>query len=331
MRRRRFLQSLSSALLGSACLYALPASGREAARTTGYAYPKAHLGHSLGAAHPESPRRLAAVERRLSSSGLSQRLTRLEPATHIGAQLYEVHTREHVRSIRDGYPASHQAAAQAVGCVLSATRAVCEGRVGNAFCATRPPGHHALNTGREEGFCFYNSVAIGARYAQREYGLEKVLIVDWDYHHGNGTEDVFYSDPSVLFFSTHDFHAYPGTGDPRRTGSGAGAGYNINVHLDCGANDDDIVAAFERQLLPAAHAFAPDIVFVSAGFDSRKGDPLGCFEIGDAGFVRLTEMVMALAREHSQGRLVSVLEGGYNLLGLASAVEAHVRTLMEEG
>ena len=197
----------------------------------------------------------------------------------------------------------------------------------NAFVCSRPPGHHARNSGREEGFCFYNHVAIGARHAQRRHSWQRVLIVDWDYHHGDGTESFFYEDPSVLVFSTHDVNAYPRTGFAERTGSGAGAGLNINAPLACGATDDDIAAAFERHLVPAATRFAPDIVLLSAGFDSRAGDRLGCFAITDRGFERLTRIVMRIADRHCNGRIVSVLEGGYQSAGLASAVLAHVGVL----
>jgi acetoin utilization deacetylase AcuC-like enzyme len=200
-------------------------------------------------------------------------------------------------------------------------------RVRNAFVCSRPPGHHARNSGREEGFCFFNHVAIGARHAQRRHGWRRVLIADWDYHHGDGTESLFYDDPTVLVFSTHDVNAYPRTGFASRTGSGAGDGFNINVPLACGATDDDIAAAFERQLVPAASRFRPDIVLISAGFDSRAGDRLGCFAIGDDGFARLTRIVMKIADTHCAGRIVSVLEGGYQSAGLASAVLAHVDAL----
>jgi acetoin utilization deacetylase AcuC-like enzyme len=161
-------------------------------------------------------------------------------------------------------------------------------------------------------------------------GWQRILIVDWDYHHGDGTESFFYEEPSVLYFSTHDWDAYPGTGDPARRGANAGLGYNVNVSLPCGATDADIVAAFTTQLVPAADAFMPDLVLISAGFDSRIDDRLGCFDVTDAGFAQLTRIVMAIAARHCQGRLVSLLEGGYNVRGLASAVETHVRTLLTD-
>jgi acetoin utilization deacetylase AcuC-like enzyme len=216
----------------------------------------------------------------------------------------------------------------AVAGVLGAVKAVVDGRVRNAFCATRPPGHHANNTGREEGFCFYNNAAIAAKYAQEALGLKKVIIIDWDYHHGNGTQNAFYNDGSVLFFSTHNWQDFPGTGNPSMKGEGDGYGLNINVHLDCGAKDRDMLTAWDQQFLTPASRFEPDLVLISAGFDSRMDDLLGCFEMTDDAFKRMTQMAMDLANTFCDGRLVSILEGGYNVDGQARAVVAHVSTLL---
>jgi acetoin utilization deacetylase AcuC-like enzyme len=215
----------------------------------------------------------------------------------------------------------------AVAGSLAAVDAVCTGKVRNAFCAIRPPGHHAEDSG-EYGFCFYNNVAIAARYAQEKHKLQKILIVDWDYHHGNGTEWSFYTDPSVLFFSTHALFAFPGTGSRDKTGAGKGKGLNMNVPLRNGAEDKDIVSAFNDKLVPAADEFKPDMVLVSAGFDSRKDDLLGNFNITDDGFREITKIVMDIAERHGKSRVVSLLEGGYNVEGLALAVQAHVETLL---
>jgi acetoin utilization deacetylase AcuC-like enzyme len=187
-----------------------------------------------------------------------------------------------------------------------------------------------LNTGREEGFCYYNTIAIAARYAQKQYGFKKILIIDWDYHHGNATEAMFYDDPSVLYFSTHDQFAYPGTGDPAKKGIGKGLGFNINVHLPCGTDDKKIIDVYKSILLPAAEKFEPDMILISAGFDSREEDLLGCFDITDAAYVTMTKIVMKIAEKHCDGRVVSMLEGGYNLQGIAKAVTVHIKTLLGE-
>lgn len=338
MNRRDFLGTSAGLVLSGAVLTAehppgggaRPAS-RPTPRRTGIAHDPSFLGHWIAQGHPESPQRLVAIVERLERDGLLERTERIELIGDVEPHLLRVHTAEHVAAIKERYPAAHRAAVSAVSAGVAATDAVCKGDLDNAFCATRPPGHHALNTGREEGFCFYNTVAVAARYAQRVRGLEKILIADWDYHHGNGTEAAFYDDPSVLFFSTHDQYAYPGTGDPHRTGRGEGKGYNVNVHLGCGATDREILAAFSDRLLPAAEAFKPDLVLISAGFDSRKHDTLGCFSVSDAGFAELTKMMADLAARHCEKRLVSVLEGGYRLQGLASAAAAHVEALLGNG
>jgi len=326
MRRRQFLQGLTLLAAGGLAGHVL--ANRQAA-ATGLVYDDRYLDHSLGSTHPESPRRLTTLMQQFRDEGLLGRLEAMTPAGDPGAALEAVHTREHIEAIARRYPVSHEVALNAAGGMTTAVDAVMAGAIRNVFCASRPPGHHALNTGREEGFCFYNHIAIAARHLQRHHGLERILIVDWDYHHGNGTEAAFYDDPSVLFFSTHDVDAYPGTGHASRTGKGDGKGYNINVPLSCGATDAAIVDAFREQLLPAAHDFQPEFILISAGFDSRVSDLLGCFHVTDDGFRRLTRMMMELAGQHCDGRLVSLLEGGYNLKGNASAAAAHAGALLD--
>ena len=295
--------------------------------TTGFVTDIRFLNHFTGAGHPESPERLQAILDRVENGELGGKLFRLAPHINPDDYITLVHPQHHINGLLEEL-GDDALCRLAVSAVLTAVDAVSRGRIRNAFCAVRPPGHHALNTG-EEGFCFYNNVAIAARYAQKIHGFEKILIIDWDYHHGNGTEMAFYDDPSVLFFSTHSLYAYPGTGDPERKGRGAGKGYTINVALPSGTDDERVIRAFREQLLPAATAFCPDFVLISAGFDSRKHDRLGDFCISDAGFAELTRMVKLLAETSAAGRLVSVLEGGYTPLGLATAVEAHIRVLAE--
>ena len=207
--------------------------------------------------------------------------------------------------------------------------AVVDRKAANAFCAVRPPGHHATPD-RGMGFCLFNNVAIAARYAQKKYGIARVAIVDWDVHHGNGTQDIFYSDGSVFYFSTHQSPWYPGTGAANETGEGKGKGATLNCPFPAGSGTKEILGAFQGKLIPAMRDFKPELVLLSAGFDSRLGDPLGQFTLSDADFADLTTLMLDVAHQYAGGRLVSVLEGGYSLTGLASASAAHVEALRAE-
>lgn len=306
---------------------------------TGYVYDPRYLEHRLSPGHPESPGRLKAIESELERTGLSQKVHHLE--IQVGEETAEealrvVHSDEHIRSVRETEPAG-SIALRAVRGALQAADDIFAGKAGNAFCAVRPPGHHSHNNGANfdgrgqgEGFCFFNNAAVAARYVQKQHGAEHVLIIDWDYHHGNGTEWSFYSDPSVFFFSTHILYGYPGTGSPDKTGEGPGRGYNLNAPLPSGAEDGDIIGAWENSFFPALKktGFSPDFVIISAGFDSRENDYLGTFNITDNGFRKLTRMAMDIADKHCSGKLLSVLEGGYNPQGLAKAAAAHMATLL---
>jgi acetoin utilization deacetylase AcuC-like enzyme len=298
--------------------------------------------HLLGRDHVERPERLDAVLQRLSADGLTARMTAVPSRDATEEELLLCHTPQYLRTARrdveaglpylstgdtDITPNSWAVAARAVGGVLNAVDAVFGGHAENAFCAVRPPGHHA-NAGRGMGFCLFNNVAIAARYAQRRYGVERVMIVDWDVHHGNGTQDIFYEDGSVFFFSTHQWPLYPGTGRADETGEGKGTNATMNFPLPAGSGRSAVLGAIEDSLLPAAERFRPELVLISAGFDSRVGDLLGQFTLTDRDFVDLTRTVMEIADRHAQGRVVSLLEGGYNLGGLASAASAHVSALL---
>jgi acetoin utilization deacetylase AcuC-like enzyme len=339
--RRQFLKTLSAGAASAGFLtpFAGSALARQTgpANKTGYFSEDDYTAHVLSADHYESPERLIAIKQRMSDLGIDKEVSMLEPlqdTTQVTNSLLEIHTQEHIDSV-DSCETTGPIARKAAAAAIAAVKAVHDGTVNNAFCPVRPPGHHSHSRTAHydgqcqgEGFCFYNNVAIAARFAQRVLGYNKILIADWDYHHGNATQDSFYSDDTVLFFSTHNWNAYPGTGDPSLTGQGKGAGYNINVHLDCGCIDNDIIAAWDDKLIPKANEFKPDFVLLSAGFDSRINDYLGCFSITDAGYVTLTKKLMQIAADHCSGRLVSLLEGGYNTEGLAHAVTAHVETLL---
>jgi acetoin utilization deacetylase AcuC-like enzyme len=297
--------------------------------------------HDTGFGHPERPERFDAVVSAFKEAGLLAQLVQIESRDAMREELRLCHTsdyldlaeheiRDHATELLTGDTVvseqSWDVALRAAGSVLSAVDAVMETKVRNALCVVRPPGHHATRN-RGMGFCILNNIAIAVRYAQRKHGVNKVLIVDWDVHHGNGTQDIFYEDGSVLFFSTHQWPLYPGTGARSETGSGAGKGATINCPLPAGSGRAEIFEAFKNQLVPAAEVFQPELVMISAGFDSRIGDPLGGFTLGDEDFAEMTKLLLRIAEENANGRVVSVLEGGYNLRGLGSAAAAHLRTL----
>jgi acetoin utilization deacetylase AcuC-like enzyme/formylglycine-generating enzyme required for sulfatase activity len=309
---------------------------------TGLVYHDIYLEHKTTPDHPETPQRLLAIVERLKEKKLYSQLLTITPSPAGEEWLKTVHSPEYIQraesSCRNGTrfldsldtpisPKSYEAALMAVGGVFSAVDAVMQKKITNAFCAVRPPGHHAVEDAAM-GFCMFNNVAIGARYLQKQYGLSKILIVDWDVHHGNGTQAEFYDDPNVLYFSTHQYPFYPGTGGQAEKGGGKGQNYNINVPLPAGSTDDDYIKVFEDILLPAALDFSPDFVFISAGFDAHENDLLGGMKVTTQGFARLTAVVKSIAQKCCEGRLVSALEGGYHLQGLADSVEAHIRELM---
>lgn len=311
---------------------------------TGLAADSAVKKHDPGPGHPERPERYDAVMNGLESAGLVEKLLRFEARSATEDELALVHSRQYIALVEqemaqgrqqlstgdtDLSPHSIESAKAAAGCVLSAVDAVFSGSLTNAFCVVRPPGHHA-SADRGMGFCLFNNIALGARHAQCRHGAERVLIADWDVHHGNGTQDIFYEDGSVFFFSTHQSPWYPGTGDASEQGEGRGAGKTMNCPFPAGSGRSQILGAFQQRLLPAAREFRPDLILISAGFDSRKNDPLGLFLLTDEDFRDLTLLMSELAAERCEGRLVSVLEGGYTLQGLALAAEAHVRALMGE-
>jgi acetoin utilization deacetylase AcuC-like enzyme len=312
--------------------------------STGFLYDDFFLRHLPGrTGHPECPDRLLAIRDRVQAMPSAASLHRVPSRAATDAEILLVHDSSYLAllekearnvsglqqlstgdTILSGE--SLNVACRAAGGVLEAVDAVMKGTVQNAFCAVRPPGHHAT-AARGMGFCIINHVAIAARYLQKRHGVDRVLIVDWDYHHGNGTQDIFYEDPTVFYFSTHHYGAYPGTGAPSERGGGAGLGATLNVPLQPGATDAQIHHALESELLPAARRFRPDFLLISSGFDAMRGDLLGCFDVTPSGFAAITRLAMALAEECCNHRLVSVLEGGYYLQGLGECAATHIEAL----
>ena len=298
--------------------------------------------HDTGQGHPESIRRHEAVTRALAPDQFPSGLWRMKPTAADDRTIKQAHKAEYValaqREIQAGLAMlstgdtivcrdSLEAARRACGAVCLAVDEIVARRSANAFCTVRPPGHHATPD-RGMGFCIFNNVAVAARHAQAQHKIGRVLIADWDVHHGNGTQDIFYDDETVFFFSTHQSPWYPGTGARQETGTGKGLGTTLNRPFPAGADRTRILPAYAEELRAAADRFRPELVLISAGFDSRLGDPLGHFRLTDPDFAELTDVLVDIANRHAGGRLISVLEGGYNIAGLASASAAHCRRLV---
>jgi len=295
---------------------------------TAIVYHPDYLLHETGS-HPERKERLLAIMRLIEESGIDVRNIKPEPASI--EQIRYVHDPEYIENVK--YHSEHEIPLDpdTVVCkdsyhaaLLAAGGAICAAGLAmsadNAFALLRPPGHHALPD-RGMGFCLFNNIAIGARHAQQS-GLARVLIVDWDVHHGNGTQHIFYDDPSVFYFSVHQYPHYPGTGSSDETGEGDGCGYTLNVPLPAGSGDAAYIDAFERILAPAALEFDPDIILVSAGFDAHTYDPLAGMAVTTAGFGRMASIVSSIAGKCCEGRLAIMLEGGYDLPALSHSVLA---------
>jgi acetoin utilization deacetylase AcuC-like enzyme len=291
---------------------------------------------------PDLPARMGAIQAGLVQAGVWDHVVTIKPRDATEHEICQVHAQKYFRQVRRDVllgmgtlstgdteisEYSLEVAVKATGGVLEAVDAVVgEGSISNAFCAVRPPGHHATPV-KGMGFCIFNHVAIAARYAQRKHGIGRILIVDWDVHHGNGTQDAFYHDDTVLFFSSHQHPLYPGTGKRDETGTGRGAGLTVNSPLPAGSGYNEILGEIETRLEPILPQFKPELILISCGFDARIQDPLGDFTLEDEQFGLLTRRVMDWAEDYSSGRIVSVLEGGYNLETLGGAVAEHVKTL----
>lgn len=311
-------------------------------RKTGLVYHEDYLLHNAGIVHPERPERLISIINHLTEIKLLEQLVQIDPYLAEVDWIATVHTRDYIDSIKQaceqGYsyldadtgicPDSYRIALLATGGAMAAADAVMNHRIDNAFCAVRPPGHHAEKS-RAMGFCLFNNIAILARYLQKKYQLDRILIVDWDVHHGNGTQNAFYDDPTVFYFSIHQWPHYPGTGLQMEKGIGKGDGFTLNVPLTGGHGNEDYIRIFETQLVPVAQKFRPDFILISAGFDGHFLDPLAGMKLTENGYRRLSEIVADLADEFCQGRIISLLEGGYNLETQAQSVAAHIKVLFK--
>ncbi len=303
--------------------------------TVGFLYSEKFLLHRPPAGHPERPDRLASLVEYLKQTSLWQKLTHLQPSPAKQEDILAVHSREHYVVVKEicergggmldegdthAVRESFDVALLAAGAVTAAIDAVLTKKVDAAFCAVRPPGHHAERD-RAMGFCLFNNVAVGARYAQRVHSIERVAILDWDVHHGNGTQHIFEKDPSVFYISLHQYPFYPGTGARDERGIGDGEGFTLNIPLPAGTGEARYLEAFDQEVVPALREFKPDLLIVSAGFDAHKDDPLGGMRLTEESFATMTERVTGVAPA------ISVLEGGYNLHALARSVAAHIEVL----
>jgi len=304
----------------------------------GFVYDPIYLKHDTGQ-HVENARRLEAVISHLDQTGLKQQLTPIKPRPATIEELSLVHHEQHISHVREvaqgggGWldldtvmsPDSYDAALYAAGGAIEATRAVINGEVNSAFALVRPPGHHATYR-RAMGFCLFNNLAIAAKYALSQY--ERVLIIDFDVHHGNGTQEAFYDNPQVTYISTHQYPHYPGTGSIKETGSGAARGTTINIPLPGGCGDAEYQQVFEEIIVPVAKRFSPQLILSSAGYDPHWADGLAMMQVSVTGFARMVKIIKGLADELCSGRLVFSLEGGYNLTALAASVKATFDVLL---
>ncbi|MBI4330064.1 MAG: histone deacetylase [Chloroflexi bacterium] len=306
----------------------------------GLIYDPVYLRHDTGA-HPENASRLRAVMGHLEKTGMLKRVEAIKPRPATVEEIALVHDPDYVRSVArkaengggwldmDTYlsPASYEVALYAAGGVITGVEKVMEGVLSSAFALVRPPGHHA-GVARASGFCIFNNVAVAARYALKKYQLKRIVVADFDVHHGNGTQDIFYQDPSILYFSTHQYPFYPGTGAVDEAGEGMGVGNIVNVPLPAMSGDDVFLRAYSEVFVPAASRFRPELVLVSAGYDAHWADSISMTQLTVGGYVQIVRLIKGVADEHCQGRMALALEGGYNTESLSACVKATLEVLM---
>jgi len=311
---------------------------------TGLVYSDFFKEHKTGYGHPERPERLDAVIEGLKSKHLLEKLVNIEVEPASVLSIGRVHSRDYIEHVKlicskgPGYidsfdtpvsEKSYDVALLAAGGAIAAADKVMDGKVDNAFCALRPPGHHA-EPSMALGFCLFNNIAVAAEHLKSVYDISRILIVDWDVHHGNGTQDFYYSDPSVLYFSIHEYPHYPGTGAKEERGKGAGEGFTLNSPVPAGLGDKEYIEIFNSILVPEALKFNPQFILISCGFDPHERDPLSDMRLTASGFGELTCIVKEIASQCCEGRIVSLLEGGYDYEALKSSAAEHINALLSE-
>ncbi len=313
-------------------------------KRVGWVYHPIYLQHETGEYHPETKERLESIVKRLKKDELDSQIVHVDPYEASVDWIKEVHAPAYIDRVKSACeqglpyldtddcpisPKTYEAALWAVGGVLAAADKIMAEDIDRAFCAVRPPGHHA-EWAQSMGFCYFNNVAIGARYLQKKYNLKKIFILDWDVHHGNGTQHIFETDPSVFYCSLHEDprSCFPGTGYAEEMGVGEGFNFTLNYPMPVFSKDDAYYTLFISEIAPVMRRFQPDFILISAGFDAHKDDDLAYIELTEEGYRKMTQQVVDLADEICDGRIISVLEGGYNLKALGKCVSEHIKTLM---
>ncbi len=302
--------------------------------TTAYLYDPIYLAHKTGWGHPEKPERLVSINTAIISTSFYSHLILVHPCMPDLQYIEMIHSRSYIervkKEIQSGKsyldsmdtavsPESYDVALMAVGGALNMCDTIIDNKAHNGFCAIRPPGHHAEKD-HAAGFCIFNNIAIAAKYLQACHGIKKIAIVDWDVHHGNGTQHSFERDNSIFYISLHQYPHYPGTGTASEDGIGKGKGFTMNIPMYSGSGDTEYHAAFKNRILPALESFKPEAILISAGFDAHRSDPLSSIRLSTEAFSEFTEMLMSIAKKHSRGRVIAFLEGGYNLNSLSESI-----------